>query len=234
MKLDILPRILSAFEEEDSLEFIVVDRMSEDKTIAYLKSHALFQRYPDKLKVIQTSSNERGKRLLEGCKIASGRIILLHHPRSFLEREGILSLMQKKETFFWGGYTHRFDWESPLLNFTSWYSNHVRADIRNIFYLDHCIFVSRDLLLKIEFPDVPIFEDTILSQRLNKICRPIRLNSISTTSSIRFRKNGILYQALLNQVMKLGFFLGVPLPKLNIFYEKSLELNSKYKEMFGK
>jgi hypothetical protein len=231
MKLEILPRIFSVFENEDSFEFIVVDRMSEDKTVAYIKSLPLFQKSPEKLKVIQTSSNERGKRLLEGCKIASGWIILLHHPRSFLEREGILSLMLMRETFFWGGYTHRFDWESPLLNFTSWYSNHVRADLRHIFYLDHCIFINHDLLLKIEFPDVPIFEDTILSERLNKICRPIRLPSISTTSSIRFRKNGILYQALLNQVMKLGFFLGVPLYKLNIFYEKSLELNSKYKKM---
>ena len=41
------------------------------------------------LKIIKSSSNARGKRLREGFQISQGRIILLHHPRSYLEREGI-------------------------------------------------------------------------------------------------------------------------------------------------
>ena len=123
---------------------------------------------------------------------------------------------------------HQFDWPSAFFKFTSWYSNHIRADIRKIYYLDHCIFASRDLLMETKIPDVDVFEDTILSERLGRLCKPFRLTNISLTSAIRFQRNGIVYQSILNQFMKWGYYLGIPLKKLNIFYEKSLELNSKY------
>ncbi len=232
IKLGILPKLLEAFEGINSFEMILVDRMSDDGTVEFIKSHPLFQTNTNKLKLIKTISNGRGKRLQEGFQISQGRIILLHHPRSILTKEGIQTLIQSEGQWFWGGFTHKFDWPSPLLEFTSWYSNNIRADFRKIFYLDHCIFASRDLLLQTEIPDVEIFEDTILSERLANLCKPIRLSNASTTSSIRFKKNGILYQCILNQCMKWGFYLGIPLHRLNAFYEKSLELNSKYREGF--
>ena len=69
--------------------------------------------------------------------------------------------------------------------------------------------------------------DTILCLNLKKYHKPILLKENSITSSIRFDKNGYYFQSFLNQLMKIGFYLKIPLPKLNYFYEKSLELNSK-------
>ena len=227
-RLGILPKILSAFESLESFELILVDRKSDDDTVKFIREHSLFRKNPGRLKILKTSSNGRGKRLSEGFKISSGRIILLHHSRSFLNKEGLQELIGKKEISFWGAFTHQFDLDSPILNFTSWYSNRIRGDLKNIFYLDHCIFVTRTLLLQTEIPDVEIFEDTILSKRLNRFSKPIRLKHTSITSSIRFQKNGIVYQSLLNQIMKLGYYAGIPHSRLNYFYEKSLHLNSKY------
>ena len=227
MKSGILPKILSALENLESFELILVDRKSEDSTVQFIKEHSFFRADPSRLKVIITASNERGRRLMEGFQISAGRIILLHHPRSFLTKEGLAELLERKENIFWGGFTHQFDLQSTLLLFTSWYSNYIRGDLKNIFYLDHCIFATRNLLLQTGIPDAAIFEDTILSKKLSRFVKPIRFRSASTTSSIRFQKNGFLYQSLLNQIMKLGYYAGIPYSKLNYFYEKSLELNSK-------
>jgi hypothetical protein len=102
--------------------------------------------------------------------------------------------------------------------------------MKSIYYLDHCIFVRRDLLIDIGIPEVEIFEDTILCLNLKKYAKPKLLNKNSITSSIRFDKNGYYFQSFLNQLMKIGFYLNIPLSKLNYFYEKSLELNAKIKK----
>ena len=152
MKLSI---IISTFNEENNdfykrtihqlrdikeIELIIVDKNSSDQTcqMASQLNH----------RVIKSKSNARGKRLDEGFRLAKGEMILFHHPRSYIDLSAINTLISGKN-LTWGGLTHIFDHGSHFLNFTSWYSNKVRADIREIFYLDHCIYVRRKLLEKI-------------------------------------------------------------------------------------
>ena len=203
-----------------NIEVIVVDKKSSDKTkeIALTYGH----------QVIDSDSNARGKRLDEGFQKSRGQMILFHHPRSYISSTA-LDILLNNDELLWGGLTHQFDKKSPLLHFTSWYSNNVRGDIREIFYLDHCIYAKRELLEKIGgFPHDEIFEDTEASLRLREIAPSKRIHAISKTSSIRFEKNGRLRQALLNQVMKLCYLLGLDQRRMNKIYEFGLNLNSKY------
>lgn len=227
IKSGYLPQIIESFQEIESFEFIVVDSNSQDETISYIQSHRFFIKNPEKLKIIHSSSSKRGEKLNEGFKACRGKIILFHHPRSVIQKEGIKFLLNNN--YDWGGFTHRFDKKHFLLNFTSWYSNNIRAKIKHIYYLDHCVFARRELLENTNIPEVEIFEDTILSQNLSRLVNPILLPYFSKTSSIRFIKNGILFQIILNMVMKLGFHFKIPFSRLNFIYEKSLELNSRVK-----
>ena len=68
----------------------------------------------------------------------------------------------------------------------------------------------------------------LLSLNLKKISKPKRLNFNVITSSIRFTKNGIIKQSLLNQFLKILFLLKFDNKKMNKEYEKNLNLNSKY------
>ncbi len=77
------------------------------------------------------------------------------------------------------------------------------------------------------FPAIAIFEDTEFCKKLNKRQSPIRLKSISTTSAIRFLKNGIFKQALMNQWMKLNYYLFFKPENMNDLYEKNTNLNKK-------
>ena len=156
-----------------------------------------------------------------------------------------------------------------LLNFTSWWSNNIRGDLMGIYYLDHCLFCSKDLYSQLPhgFPPLPIFEDTEFCKAIHKVYQNYRKKqnhniqqqrivlipqlrfkkSLSLTSDIRFRKNGILKQISLNQLLKLKYFwnqyhissrlenedtkiLSSPnndaFSRMNRIYERGLKLNN--------
>ena len=72
-----------------------------------------------------------------------------------------------------------------------------------------------------------IFEDTEICTRL-KNYKSKRLKSISTTSAVRFEKNGVFKQSLINQYLKLLYLLKIDHKKMNKLYEKKTKLNSNY------
>jgi hypothetical protein len=159
------------------------------------------------------------------------KLILLHHPRSLISNEGIKYLIESSTLPKWGGFTHSFDDPHPILKFTSWYSNKVRASIFNIIYLDHCIFFTQKIKNEIGvIPNIDVFEDTVLSKLIStKFKKPVILPFSSLTSAVRFRENGIIKQSILNQFIKLLFHLGINHKIINKVYEKTISLNSKYK-----
>lgn len=176
------------------------------------------------LRVGPSSGRTRAQRLQAGIEAARGETILLHHPRSLIEADGLRFLLEREDELTWGGFTHAFDEDHPLLRFTSWYSNRVRAARAGIVYLDHCVFFRRELLTR-PIPAVEIFEDTELSLILRAGGPPAILPYRSTTSAIRFKTNGIWRQALMNQRLKLEYRLGVSDRLMNARYERGLRLN---------
>ena len=177
------------------------------------------------IEVVRGRGKTRGERLQDGINACRADMILLHHPRSLIDREGIEWLRDNAATLSWGGFTHAFDSDHFLLRFTSWYSNRVRA-ARGVLYLDHCIFFKRELLTR-PIPPVPIFEDTELSYILRESSgtAPVILPFSSVTSSVRFATNGVFWQAILNQWMKLNYLLGRSYHDMNSSYERGLQLN---------
>lgn len=217
--LGVLSRNLETYHSINNLEIICVDGGSSDGTIELIKSF-------DNVKLI-SHSGSRISLINQGLKIANGEYILIHHPRSWI-RKNDFNLILELENKSWGALTHRFDQTNPILNFTSWYSNYIRGDLFYIYYLDHCIYIHQSLIQKFkEFKDVEIFEDTEMCKTLRKICYPIRLNIISTTSSVRFKKNGLFKQVVLNQIMKIMYYLNCKPETMNKIYELGLNLNSK-------
>jgi len=102
-----------------------------------------------KQNVIQTNSNSRAERINIGIKASQHPVILINHPRSFLTFGALntISKLDIKNQKIWGGFTHAFyQTRHPVLKFTSFYSNLFRFGLFNIVYLDHCIFLTRNLI----------------------------------------------------------------------------------------
>lgn len=209
-----------------------VSKMAQNHNIIIVNSGEILEKHTfenENISVIQFETQSRAARLNRGILESRNNIIILHHPRSYLADHFSEELISIKEDIKWGAFSHSFDFEHPLLKFTSWYSNIIRGDLKKIYYLDHCIFIKRDIKTDI-FPieEVDIFEDTIICERLKKY-NSIRLTSKSTTSAIRFKKNGMLRQSILNQILKIMYKLKISHKLMNKVYEKSIKLNSDYK-----
>lgn len=202
---------------------------------AYFDCHANLKLVLDSLKskteiqiifvdrnIIQT----RAGRLNTGFKLAKADWVLFHHPRSWLDLEDYLDIVENlPNAACWIGFRHTFDIDHYFLKFTSWYSNFVRLK-RGIVYLDHCILFHRSFL-HVPIPEIAIFEDTELSKIFLKTSRPILSNKLVKTSAVRFVKNGYLKQGLLNQFLKLAYHLKLSNNFINSIYEKGLGLNNK-------
>lgn len=200
--------------------------------LKYSKTYERIQREFGWVKIIETQANSRASRLNIGVQQAKGPHILYQHPRSTLEPDAYVFLQKQVSEIAWGAFEHQFNFSHPILAFTSWYSNNVRFKMSKIAYLDHCIFINKDFfeISDILLPNVDIFEDTILSQQLAAKHAPQLLPYTCVTSAIRFSKNGIYRQSLLNQLLKIGHKLGLSDQLMNQIYEKGLSLNSDYRK----
>ncbi len=206
---------------------VVIPTANEADNIFLQKSLTSIKQFNDVelICVDRSEATTRAERLNIGFSKCSGSMILFYHPRSYLESQGIQYLLDHQHEIFWGAFSHCFDVSHPLLRFTSWYSNQIRGKLNQIFYLDHCLFFHRSLW-KENLPPIEIFEDTVLSQNLKRQGPATLLPYKSTTSAIRFTKNGVWTQACMNQILKICFYLGVPHHTINKIYERGLNLNS--------
>ncbi|MCI5071890.1 glycosyltransferase [bacterium] len=213
-------KALNLYSSMQDIQLICVDGGSRDQTIRIIKKYK-------NITYFSLANSSRAARLNLGLKHAKGEVIVLHHPRSILSMDAFKQL-KNVQSNMWGGFTHSFDQTGFLYNFTSWYSNTIRFKYRHIVYLDHCIFLHKSFLNHQPLlDDVKIFEDTLLSKRLKQYSKPILFTALSTTSSIRFKKNGLYKQALLNQVAKILFIMGVQPNTIDKLYERNLNLNSR-------
>ncbi|MEP1385659.1 MAG: glycosyltransferase [Paraglaciecola sp.] len=217
-----LQKLLDTYRPTAEIEIVCVDGGSLDNTLELIKEAGV--------RLIETGLASRAARLNVGIQEAKYEMVLLNHPRSLVEIAGIKALITANMHLSWGAFTHKFDNSHPLLRFTSWYSNYMRGDKRGIYYLDHCIFANKQLLLEVGLlPDIDIFEDTALCLRLNKKAKGTRLPYISETSAIRFETTGVYSQAIKNQYLKWLYYFNRSDKKMNSMYEKGLELNTEYK-----
>jgi hypothetical protein len=183
------------------------------------------------VKILLTDAKNRAQRLNHGIAASTGEFVLLHHPATLLPEVNALGMIKtvRELQCLWGGFHHSFDLQHWLLDFTSWYSNHIRAKRRGIVYLDHCVFCDRQLLERIgNVPDMDIFEDTELSKRLCEVAMPSLASGCVTTSARRFRQRGVYKQALLNQMLKVGYQLGLDPQSMNKLYESKTAINTNY------
>lgn len=192
-------------------EVILVDGGSSDDTVALARSMGA--------KVI-TATPPRAHQLNEGAKAADGKVLLFLHADARLPEkydEHIIACLEKPGIAC-GAFKLRIDSPRKALRLVERLAN-FRSGFLKMPYGDQAIFIYSELFHQMGgFPDMPIMEDFEFIRRLQKNGKIITLPQTVFTSSRRWDNFGVIKTTLTNQLVIIGYLLGVSPKRIARWY----------------
>ena len=204
----LLPELLSV----KNAEVIVTDGCSTDGTME--KAAALGAL------VLPGNKRNRAHQMNKGAKAAHGELLLFLHGDTRLPPDFAEEIKQTltQPGIAAGAFSLKIDGNGIGLRIIERLAN-FRARVFKTPYGDHGIFVTAALFSDLEgFPDLPIMEDFALVKKLRRRGRIKILSTAATTSARRWEKLGLVRTTVLNQVIILGYLLGIKPEKLARWY----------------
>ncbi|MBD1873245.1 TIGR04283 family arsenosugar biosynthesis glycosyltransferase [Nodosilinea sp. FACHB-131] len=208
-----LPQTLSTFSEVLGVEVVVVDGGSGDQTVAVAKGLGV--------QVIESAPG-RSHQLNCGAAAASGPLLLFLHADTRLPEGFDRTIRQTlaQPGVVAGAFRLAIDGPGRGLRWVEWGVN-LRSRLLQMPYGDQAIFLKAEIFHELGgFPDLPMMEDFELMRRLRKVGKVAIAPSAVVTSDRRWRTLGILRTTLVNQIMVVGYLLGVDPHKLARWYRR--------------
>ncbi|WP_083767842.1 TIGR04283 family arsenosugar biosynthesis glycosyltransferase [Opitutus terrae] len=208
-----LPATLAAARREHPHEIIVTDGGSTDRTLEIARRHDA---------LVLEGSAGRARQMNRGAAVATGEYLLFLHADTVLP--AIYPSLVKTTLARPGvvGGAFRFAVSGEFLGRrliergTNW-----RARYRQLPYGDQGIFVRADTFAQLGgYADLPIMEDYEFVQRLRRFGRLALAPAAALTSGRRWRELGPLRTLLVNQLVILGYCLGVSPVRLADWYHR--------------
>ncbi|MEN6350172.1 MAG: TIGR04283 family arsenosugar biosynthesis glycosyltransferase [Syntrophomonas sp.] len=196
-----IAKLLQSLGRIDNIEIIVSDGGSEDKTASICANYPVI--------FIKTSPG-RGPQLNAGAAAATREILFFIHADSEIEPGLINDICRTVEAGRqWGCCSLEFDNKAVIFRLIAWFSN-LRARLFSSCYGDQGIYCCHDLFHEVgAYPGTAFLEDIALSDCLRRSSRAGVLKSHITSSSRRFKQQGILRTLVKMQVVKIMYRLGV-------------------------
>lgn len=195
-----LPATLrSVLNQDGRYELILVDGGSTDATLD-------IARETPSLQVIRTGPG-RAAQMNAGARVATGEILLFLHADTQLPPGAIqqLNSLESDPAFSSGGFRHQFSGPQLPLRFVSWLHN-LRCRLTHVFYGDQAMVVRRSLFHELGgFPEEPILEDILLSEKLRDHAEPRIIDMTVVTDSRKFEQMGP-WRSLLRCLLILGCY----------------------------
>ena len=211
---------LLSISHENNIQVIVADGGSQDNTVSIAQSLGA--------KVINVLP-PRSKQMNRGAAEANGDVLLFLHadtrlPKNF-DRLVLRSLAQPGIAA--GAFELRIDTPTPGLRLieriANWRSRCLRTP-----YGDQGIFMlTRVFHAAGGFSDFPIMEDFELIRRLRKKGKVITLSAPVFTSSRRWQNFGILKTTLINQLIIIAYYMGIPPDTIARLYRRKKGISSE-------
>jgi rSAM/selenodomain-associated transferase 2 len=208
----------------DNMEVIVVDGGSKDRTIEVVKELGV---------MLFHSRAGRANQMNLGAKNATGDILVFLHadtrlPTGFddLIRTALGDVSQFRKADaprtnklpIAGAFALEIDDRSRRFRWVEWGVKY-RSRFLKMPYGDQAIFLRAKVFDEIGgFPDLPIMEDFELMRRLQKLGSVAIIEQPVITSARRWLQQGIFKTTLINQLMILGYLMGVDLDRLVQLY----------------
>lgn len=206
---------LQQFEQEAGLlEIIVVDGGSIDRTTAIVRAD-------ERVRLLASNSKGRAAQMNDGALIAIGDILLFLHADTTLPaqwRERIVNSIQRHNASG-GRFRMAVDDPDAIYRWIAWGSN-FRSRCLGVTYGDQAIYARRDVFWRVGgYPMLPLFEDSVLADRLKGEGLFDWIDLPVLTSSRRWRQGGPIRTMVRMWLLRIGYSLGVRPEVLRRFYD---------------
>jgi rSAM/selenodomain-associated transferase 2 len=195
------------------IEVLVVDGGSNDNTAD--RARALGAK-------VLASPPGKAVQMNRGAQAALGEILLFLHGDTRLSPgfgEQVRAALSSPGVAA-GAFRLVIDGKGLGLRVIEWLAN-IRSTVLQMPYGDQAIFLRAEMFSALGgFPALPIMEDFELVRRLKRKGRIKILPLSATTSPRRWEKLGVLQSTAINQVIILGYLLGVNPRKLAEWYRR--------------
>jgi rSAM/selenodomain-associated transferase 2 len=206
-----LAQTLTTVYTASDVEVIVVDGGSRDDTVEIAKTFGA---------VVIHSQPGRAVQMNAGAAIATAPNLLFLHADTclpigydfFIEK----TLVQPSVVV--GAFNLAIAGSQIGLRLVEW-GVKWRSQWFHMPYGDQGLFLKAEVFHQLGgFPNLPIMEDFVLVQQLNKLGKVAIVAATISTSDRRWKTLGICKTTLVNQMMVLGYFLGIPPTTLAHWY----------------
>ncbi|NMF85354.1 TIGR04283 family arsenosugar biosynthesis glycosyltransferase [Nodosilinea sp. P-1105] len=206
-----LGRTLDTLSSSYPLEVIVVDGGSTDSTVAIARSH--------QAQVITTAPG-RAQQMNSGAQVATGQMLLFLHGDTQLppQVDQLVRRTLAQPGVVAGAFDLAIAGSGWGLRWVEW-GVKLRSRWLQMPYGDQGIFLTAARFHGLGgFPDLPIMEDFVLIRRLRQQGRIAIAPGYVITSNRRWQTHGVIYTTLLNQLMILGYYVGISPQRLARWY----------------
>lgn len=208
-----LARILPTLRQDFSGEILAVDGGSEDDSAGCARDHGC---------VVLAAARGRARQMNAGVAKAAGELLLFLHadtslPQGFCQK--ITAAMAAPDIAA-GAFSLAIDSRRRDIRFIAAAAN-LRARYLRLPYGDQAIFTSRENFVAVGgYPVMPIMEDYVFIERLQRLGRIAVLPEKVTTSARRWENLGVFRSTLLNQCIVIGYKCGISPSRLASWYQR--------------
>ena len=208
---DLIAPAVGSAQSAGADEVVVVDGGSADGTIEVAEKQG-----------VQIVSSLPGRGIQQNCgaQTSTGNVLLFLHADCQLSHDTINQVRGAAQFTDapWGGFEQRIPAEGRMYRWLE-KGNSWRARKRKLVYGDQGIWLSRQVFEQVDgFPNIPLMEDVVISNRLRRVSSPIILPGPIVISPRRWKQNGVIRQTLTNWSLYGMFKTGVSPKRLSKFY----------------